>query len=71
MKLNEITDITEFDLLTNPLGAVSDMIGATKFRKSSDNKSNKPMRSKSQNDDNAKWCANPANKKNPNYKKIC
>lgn len=66
--------IIEFFDLDNPLGAVDDVIGGVGklfTGKAKDNRTKQIYNKKQQNADNAKWCANPKNKKNINYKKIC
>ena len=68
MRINELFD------LDNPLSAVDDVLsGASKIfkGKSKDNRTQGQSQTKQQSTDNANWCANPKNKKNPNYKKIC
>jgi len=68
MRINELFD------LDNPMGAVDDVLGGVSnlFKgKSKDNNTRSQSQRKQQSADNANWCSNPKNKKNPNYKKIC
>ena len=68
MKLAELFD------LDNPMSVVDDVLsGASNMfkKKNNDNRTTSKSQKQQQNSDNAQWCANPKNKKNPNYKKIC
>ena len=56
------------------MGAVDYVLGGVSnlFKgKSKDNNTRSQSQRKQQSADNANWCSNPKNKKNPNYKKIC